>query len=202
MEDNFIYLENERATHRLIFLHGWGADAEDLMPFGKALIDHLKSDVMIDLVFMRAPEVHSDGNGRQWYSLFPANWASVPDAVIDLEMRLEKLPLMKIPFENTFLVGFSQGAAMAIESGCKFNLAGIIACSSYGHPNWDPIDIKPPMLLTHGSQDEVVPLEAAKIVFKLIQEKQAKSELFIFQGGHEIPPEVIYKVCSFLEMYI
>ena len=202
MEDNFIYLENQSATHRLIFLHGWGADAEDLVPFGRALVNAFKADAKFDLVFLRAPQLHPDAIGRQWYPLFPADWSSVPDAVGDLQMRIRNLPIMKIPFTKTFLLGFSQGAAMAIASGFQFDLAGIIACSPYGHPNWDPKYIKPPVLLTHGSNDDVVPLEAAKIVFKLIKRKQQKSELFIFTGGHEISGEVMDKICSFLEMYI
>ncbi len=202
MEDNFIYLENENASHRLILLHGWGADAEDLLPFGKALLQDLKFNNMFDLVFLRAPHLQLDEIGRQWYPLFPADWSSASKAVRELQIRLANLPLKKIPVAKTFLFGFSQGAAMAIASGYKFDLAGIIACSAYGHPDWVPIDIKPPMLLTHGLKDEVVPFDAAKKVFELINEKQAHSELFVFTGGHEITPEVINEICSFLKKYI
>ncbi len=202
MEDNFIYLENQNATHRLIFLHGWGADAEDLVPFGRALVNAFKADAKFDLVFLRAPQLHPDAIGRQWYPLFPVDWSSVPDAVEDLQMRIINLPIMKIPITQTFLLGFSQGAAMALASGCQFDLAGIIACSPYGHPNWDPKYIKPPLLLTHVTNDDVVPLEAAKMVFKLINKKQPNSELFIFTGGHEMPGVVMGKIFSFLEIYI
>ena len=37
-----ICLNSESATNRLVLLHGWGADANDLVPVGKLLTEGLK----------------------------------------------------------------------------------------------------------------------------------------------------------------
>ena len=44
-----ISLNSESATNRLVLLHGWGADAHDLMPIGKLLTDGLKDPFEIIL---------------------------------------------------------------------------------------------------------------------------------------------------------
>ena len=37
-----ISLNSEFATNRLVLLHGWGADANDLLPVGKLLTEGFK----------------------------------------------------------------------------------------------------------------------------------------------------------------
>ena len=101
MKKDFICLECENPTHRLILLHGWGADAEDLIPLAEELVKSL--NVRFELIFFRAPEPKPDGIGRQWYGLFPADWSSVPGAIKNLKERFQKLDLIRIPLSKTFL---------------------------------------------------------------------------------------------------
>jgi len=66
-----ISLNSDSATNRLILLHGWGADAHDLMPIGKLLTDGGRvlsivcQDKDFDMVFERAyknlKEIKFDG---------------------------------------------------------------------------------------------------------------------------------------------
>ena len=73
-------------NRRLVLLHGWGADGDDLRPLGDALKARLGGS--LDLVSLDAPELHPQGSGRQWYGLFPAQWDAVPAAVNHLQQRL------------------------------------------------------------------------------------------------------------------
>ena len=84
-----ISLNSESATNRLILLHGWGADAHDLIPIGKLLTDGLNDP--FEIVSLSAPQPHPSGSGRQWYPLYPHEWEQVPKAVLDLERRLNNL---------------------------------------------------------------------------------------------------------------
>ncbi len=177
------------ALHRLVLLHGWGADVDDLIPLGKDLC--LSRDSPIEIMSLRAPGIHSDGYGREWYGLFPPRWEQLPVAVNSLKSRLETISASGIALTKTVLFGFSQGGAMAIDVGSQLPLAGLISCSGYPHPNWEPPVIRPPVLLLHGVQDEIVPYLASQKLLHLLKKKsEVETELISFQGGHCIPPNL------------
>ena len=132
-----------------------------------------------------------DGLGRQWYSLFPPDWEAVPEAVSGLQRRLVDLESVQIPMEKTVLIGFSQGGAIALASGCSLPFAGLIGCSAYPHPSWVFDKDRPPVLLTHGSGDEVVPFAASENLLESLRGSQKDVDLARFDGGHTIPRELI-----------
>jgi len=184
-----ISLNSEFATNRLVLLHGWGADAEDLLPVGKLLTQDLKD--RFEIVSLSAPQPHPSGLGRQWYPLYPHEWEQVPNAVLDLERRLNNLCLDQIPLDKTFLLGFSQGGAMALELATKLKFAGVFALSSYPHPEWQPLKDMSPIFLCHGNIDQVVPKDASQKSFDILRRNGIKSDLYFFEGGHEIPNDLI-----------
>ncbi len=188
------------ATHRLILLHGWGADASDLMPLGQKLSD--LNGRKLEVVALSAPDKHPDGLGLQWYSLFPANWAEVPNAIRALTVRIQEICTSQIPIEKTVILGFSQGGAMALASGCDLPLAGLIGCSAYPHPGWQPPIRRPPILLFHGLNDEIVPNEASINLKKAFQKSEEAIELVLFKGGHAIPEEVLPKMSSSIQRWL
>ena len=173
------------ARARLVLLHGWGADAGDLMPLGQALAEAIATP--LELVALQAPQLQTQGSGRQWYGLFPADWAAVPAAVEALKERINNLSSGEIPLEATVLLGFSQGGAMAVAAGCDLPLAGLIACSAYPHPNWQAPVIRPPVLLLHGRNDDVVPYSAAVALNNDLSQGDQTCDVFSFDNGHAIP---------------
>ena len=175
------------ARARLVLLHGWGADAGDLMPLGQALAEAIATP--LELVALQAPQLQTQGSGRQWYGLFPADWAAVPAAVEALKERVHNLSSEGIPLEATVLLGFSQGGAMAVAAGCDLPLAGLIACSAYPHPNWQAPVIRPPVLLLHGRHDDVVPHSAALALNNDLSQSNQTCDVFSFDNGHAIPVE-------------
>ena len=184
-----ISFNSESATNRLILLHGWGADAQDLVTVGKLLTKDFGD--CFELVFFSAPQLHPSGLGRQWYPLYPHKWEQIPKAVSDLERRLDNLCYEKIPLNKTLLLGFSQGGAMALELATRKKFAGVFALSSYPHPDWKPSNDTPPIFLCHGHMDEVVPKEASKKSFDILRKNGIKSDLYLFHGGHEINNDLI-----------
>jgi phospholipase/carboxylesterase len=173
------------ARARLVLLHGWGADAGDLMPLGQSLAEAIATP--LELVALQAPQLQTQGSGRQWYGLFPADWAAVPAAVEALKERINNLSSGEIPVEATVLLGFSQGGAMAVAAGCDLPLAGLIACSAYPHPNWQAPVIRPPVLLLHGRNDDVVPYSAAVALNNDLSQGDQTCDVFSFDNGHAIP---------------
>jgi phospholipase/carboxylesterase len=155
------------------------------MPLGQSLAEAIATP--LELVALQAPQLQTQGSGRQWYGLFPADWAAVPAAVEALKERINNLSSGEIPLEATVLLGFSQGGAMAIAAGCDLPLAGLIACSAYPHPNWQAPVIRPPVLLLHGRNDDVVPYSAAVALNNDLSQGDQTCDVFSFDNGHAIP---------------
>jgi phospholipase/carboxylesterase len=191
-----LHLGPEEADQRLVLLHGWGADADDLLDLGELLVG---PDVSV--VALRAPEPHPYGVGRQWYGLQPIDWSQLPAARELLRQRLSELD-QSVPLSRTVLLGFSQGGAMALDVGSSLPLAGIVACSGYPHEGWEPAGSLPPVLLSHGQQDPVVPFAASEEVLRRLQASGAAAQLLDFPGGHTIDPSVLPSITSFVRQQL
>lgn len=189
----------ERAQRRLVLLHGWGADADDLLELGVELVE---GEDGVDVVALQAPGLHPAGAGREWYPLAPApDWAALPVARRQLRDRLEQLG-RSLPLDRTVLLGFSQGGAMAVDvatSAVGLPLAGLISCSGYPHPEWQPQAVALPVLLTHGSLDQVVPAEACAALEAPLRAAGARVMRHLFEGGHGIDPQLFPLMRRFLE---
>jgi phospholipase/carboxylesterase len=152
----------------VIFLHGYGSNGADLIDLAAYW-----AAVLPDTLFL-APDALQpcDGvpYGRQWWpltSLTPAARAagvrvSAPtlNAYIDAQLAACGLSDDKLA-----LVGFSQGAMMALHVGPRRarTLAGVIGFSGMlADPDALAAEVvtKPPVLLVHGDRDEVLPVEA------------------------------------------
>jgi phospholipase/carboxylesterase len=180
------------ASRRLVLLHGWGADADDLLDLGLELVGPA-----VSVVALRAPQSHPAGIGRQWYGLSPApEWDQLPEARRDLRRRLQELAAT-VPLEATALLGFSQGAAMAIDAAADLPLAALIACSGYPHPDWQP-DTRTPVLLTHGREDPVVTPAASEELERRLRAAGGAVRRIDFAGGHGIDPALFPAIRDFL----
>lgn len=198
-----MYLGPERAARRLVLLHGWGADADDLLDLAEVLVPP-----EVSVVSLRAPELHPAGMGRQWYPLLwsvdmvpePA-WERVPAAREALRRRLCDLAAT-VPLEQTAVLGFSQGAAMALDAATggdqPLPLAALIASSGYPHRGWRPQACGTPVLLTHGRQDPVVTPDHCDSLQHLLQDAGIAVHRYDFSGGHGIDPALLPELARFL----
>ena len=184
------------AQQRLVLLHGWGADADDLLDLGSLLVGP-----EVSVVALRAPEPHPYGSGRQWYGLQPIDWSQLPAAREALRLRLERLA-SSVPLARTVLLGFSQGGAMALDVGSSLPLAGIVACSGYPHEGWAPGAGVAPALLSHGREDPVVPFAASEAVLERLQAAGNSAELLAFAGGHTIDAAVLPPIGAFVRQQL
>ncbi|NVO27912.1 alpha/beta fold hydrolase [Donghicola sp. C2-DW-16] len=156
-------------THSVVvFLHGYGANGADLMGLADPLAEHLP-----DTTFY-APDAPENCAGSPFgFQWFPIPWidnsseeeseAGLLRAADDLRAYLlgilEEEDLLP---EQMVLIGFSQGTMMSLHVGPRFEepLGGIIGFSGrLLMPEVLPEEAKsrPPVLLLHGDQDDVVP---------------------------------------------
>jgi len=190
IDHEYVSISSQTATHRIILIHGWGADADDLINLGKEITEKINFD--IEVISLRAPGIHPSGHGRQWYKLYPHDWYEAEVQVNRLVSTLKKIDNHHISLGKTILLGFSQGAAMAIDAGFKVNPGLIISCSGYPHPNWLPERKCPPLLVSHGLFDDVVPIDASRVIYEKVKSKTSGfCELVEFDGFHQIDPNLI-----------
>src|SRR5262249_60707157 len=106
----------------VVFLHGYGADGNDLIEIGRAwqtLLPHAA------FVSPHAPEPCSQApTGRQWFPLFTRSlderWTGVNHAGPVLARFLDaELARRNLPAAAVALVGFSQGTMMALPVGLR-----------------------------------------------------------------------------------
>jgi phospholipase/carboxylesterase len=151
----------------VVFLHGYGADGNDLIGIGKQWAQFLPDAVFVS---PHAPEPCGGAPmGRQWFGLTfrdpNERWAGVNkarpvlDAFLDAELARHGLAEGQMA-----LVGFSQGTMMALHAGLRRKLpcAAIVGYSGtlVGEEHLAETTVKPPVLLIHGDQDEVIPVQA------------------------------------------
>ena len=189
----YVSISSQTAKHRIILIHGWGADADDLLPIGNQIIEI--SNLDFEVLSLRAPSLHPNNTGRQWYGLYPPNWDEANEGVNQLLLSLRKLDTCTIPLKKTILLGFSQGGAMAIDVGCQLDIGLIVSCSGYPHHNWKPKKKYPPILISHGLMDDVVPISTSKNIYQKIKNISHNfCELNEFDGYHQIDPNLINSI--------
>ncbi len=192
----------------VILLHGIGADGNDLIglaPFYQQVLpDALLVAPNAPLPFDMAPF------GYQWFSIQDMQArtrlngvrqaAPALDAFIDAE--LARLDLHE---DCLALIGFSQGAMMALHVGLRRErqVAGIISHSGMlvGESLLaGEIRSRPPVLLTHGAVDEVLPVQALPVAEGTLRSAGVPVQTHLMPGlGHGIDEATIGLDLAFLQ---
>lgn len=187
---------NIKPNYLFVALHGWGANCNDLTPLATELnLPNYRFE------FLDAPFPHPQvPGGKMWYNLSTPEYLGLVESrqmLIDWLVSLESKT--GIPLSKTILCGFSQGGAMAMDVGVRFPLTGLIILSGYLHSPLQPsVDKLPHILIVHGIQDPVVPIEQAKQSRDTLTNLGANVQYQEFNMGHEIRPESLKLMRSFV----
>lgn len=195
----------------VVFLHGYGANGADLLGLADPLGEHLPDTLF---VAPDAPEQCAGAPfGFQW---FPIPWidgsseeesmAGMARAVQDLDAFLDALCVDEdlLP-EQIALFGFSQGTMMALHVAPRREdeVAGVVGFSGrLLEPELlgDEAVSKPPVLLVHGDQDDVVPPGSLPAAAEALQGAGWKEVYAHIQKGtaHGIAPDGLQVALAFL----
>lgn len=199
------------ANSLVIFLHGYGADGEDLLGLADPLAPHLP-----DTVFMapNAPE-RCSGNpfGFQWFPIPWLDGSSEAEAAAGLQAASEdlnhfldaRLADEGLTPDRLALVGFSQGTMMSLHVALRRPepIAGIVAFSGrLLAPERLEAEIasRPPVLLIHGDADPVVPFDDMAKAGNALVAAGVETYGHVMQGtGHGIAPDGLSVALGFLK---
>jgi phospholipase/carboxylesterase len=166
---------NPRAS--IVLMHGLGADGNDFVPFAHEL--NLGSVGPVRFVFPNAPVIPVTINGGYrmpaWYDIVGADIAQREDedglrqSQAAIEALLQREQARGIPASRIVIAGFSQGCAMALQTGLRHGqrLAGIAGLSGYlplaasAAAERHAANALTPIFLAHGRHDDVIPLATA-----------------------------------------
>lgn len=169
MQDDLVIQRPEagatQAAELLLLFHGVGSSAEDLRPLGQALAARRPGAWV---VCVRAPQPAEFGSGWQWFSVQGVTEANRPARVSAAIPAFEQAVRdwqreTGVHAAQTALIGFSQGAIMALESTQheRANVGRVVAIAGRFA---QPPRIAPAgtvLNLMHGEQDRVMPVGLA-----------------------------------------
>jgi phospholipase/carboxylesterase len=200
------------ARQLVVFVHGYGADGNDLIEIGRAWQVWLPRAAFVS---PHAPRPCGQAPmGREWFPLTfrspTERWdgcnmaAGGLDAFLDAELARHNLPPSALA-----LVGFSQGTMMSLHVGLRRAIppAAIVGYSGMLILEGDTdvegykpgIRSRPPILLVHGDRDELIPIDALFHSANSLAAMEIPVEWHISAGfSHEIDPEGLRQGGDFL----
>jgi phospholipase/carboxylesterase len=165
--------KSRTAEQLVVFLHGYGANGNDLIAIGQQWRALLPGAAFV------APNAAEPcgqvPGGRQWFRLTMRDpnerWIGVNKAAPLLDAFLDaELDRQGLDDSRLALVGFSQGTMLALHAGLRrarppaaiLGYSGELVAAE-NQPQAvppRPSGKSPPVLLIHGSEDDVIPAEA------------------------------------------
>ena len=203
-----------RPTATVIWLHGLGADGYDFEPIVPEL--DLPATPAVRFVFPHAPMRPITINGgavmRGWYDVLSLEGvrreddAGVRASQASVEELLAREALRGVPAARVVLAGFSQGGAIALQTGLRHpeRLAGIMALSTYlplaatltAEASAANRDV--PIFMAHGRHDSLIPIERATISRELLRKAGYDVDWHDYAMEHAVCPEEIADIAAWL----
>ncbi len=218
---NLDHLVLDRPNRRgaVVLLHGYGADFTDLsglatvadpaqdwdwyFPNGPLEVPYAgRAWFPIDAGALEA-SIRS-GNPRPFATYEPKGMAAASETVQELVATLAQR------YESVCLGGFSQGAMVTCDAAlcgkqkpaALLQLSGTFAAEQRWTAAIEREQVNFPVLQSHGRHDPLLPFSAAEELQRFWQKHQVPHRFLPFQGGHEIPYDVLQALRLFLKELI
>ena len=173
----------------IIAIHGWKGNRSSMKHVANALNMKYAHWTLIQGPYVVSDNKYSwfDGNEKEGWR-YQESFELLHHAILSLNKS-------GFPNSKIFLLGFSQGACLAMEFIIRqeFSLGGIIPIAGFiGEKDRFKNDIvdgaqNTPVLLIHGSRDEMVLPAESEIAFELFSDAGFKVQLQTPSVGHKIP---------------
>lgn len=203
----------------VIVLHGYGASFKDLAP----LHSYLDPQGVFNWYFLDGPlgvDIGMGMTGRAWFPIdmmklqiaqmngtFETLFADHnPEGIFEArDMVMKCIDEISQRHSKVLLGGFSQGSMVslscALQDVSKISKIFLLSSTLFDQDlmNEKVSGLKDtPIFQSHGQGDMVLPFSLAKRLSELLEKNVATYEFHPFNGGHEIPLNVIERLKEFL----
>lgn len=203
-----------KAGSVVVFLHGYGADGADLLGLADPLAPHLP-----DTAFYAPNAPERCVNNPMGYQWFPIPWldgsteeqarASMALSIEDVNAFLDKvLHDEGIGADRLVVIGFSQGTMMALHIMPRrdTSVAAIVGFSGrllQPETLASEAVVKPPVLLLHGDQDQMVPFADMGLAAKALDGAGFDVATYVMKNtGHGISPDGLSVALGFIRQHL
>lgn len=187
----------------VVIMHGRGADASDLSDLAP-MIDSPEGCRFVFPNAARPFEAYPGMTfGYSWFDGWPPEGNSIVQSRQSMLTLIRQLLERYPSSDKVVLGGFSQGGLMALDVGFRTDspLAGIVVMSGAIYEA-DLPDLRARssqrLLLLHGTDDDVIPVEAAQRTRHVLEDHGIEPEYHEFAMGHHVTPESLDAVKKFL----
>ena len=189
MVKNIPVSKNNNSKVAIIAIHGWKGNRSSMEHVANAL--NIK---YAQWTFIQGPYAAGD-NKYSWFEGNEKEGWNYQESFDLLYKTILNINQSGFPKSKIFLLGFSQGACLAMEFIIrqKFSLGGIIPVAGFivekdkFKNGMEDGSQNTPVLLIHGSKDEMVLPVESKITLKLFSDAGYKVKLETLSVGHKIP---------------
>jgi phospholipase/carboxylesterase len=201
-------------TASIVWMHGLGADGHDFVDVVPEL--HLPASPSVRFVFPHAPMRPVTINGgyvmRAWYDIRDdggvrrEDGAGVRASQKAIEALIERERQRGVPTTAIVLAGFSQGGAMALQTGLRHGerLAGVMALSC-SLPLAEtlaaeaaPANRDVPIFMAHGTYDPMIPMARAQRAREVLAGLSYRVEWHEYPMPHSVCMEEIADIAAWL----
>ncbi|WP_166382956.1 MULTISPECIES: alpha/beta hydrolase [unclassified Polaribacter] len=190
----------------LILLHGYGSNEQDLFSFAEELPDNLL------IVSAQAPYTMGSG-AYAWYAI---NFDEINGKFSDLKQAKESVDKIAVFVDeikakyktdpnNTFLLGFSQGAILSYSLSFFYpnKVQHVIALSGYINKELLPTNISKEITTnyycSHGTVDQVLPIDWARESKPFLDNLGFNNTYSEYPVGHGVAPQNFYSFKTWIE---
>ncbi len=226
-EEIKVYIQgNPDARYQCLLMHGFGADANDLM----GLSSEINTKTDIQFLFPQAPytiQIADSVYGTAWFprtedevmqaftgdyftDLAEKNPQGLADSVDEMLEYCEK---QKLDWTKLIIGGFSQGGMVAAELALRAPKppAALLLMSSslVARERWSKLmddaiarwgqGVCVPLFQSHGTMDPVLSVDGGEAMYEFLSSGPFEGELYSFYGGHEIPRDTLDEVVEFID---
>ena len=202
-------------TVAIIWMHGLGADGNDFVPLVREL--DLAGLPGIRFVFPHAETMPVTVNGgyvmRAWYDIVHSDLGRREDegglrrSQLQVEALIDREKARGIKADRIILAGFSQGCAMALQTGLRHpeKLAGLMCLSGYVPlsatvpSERSEASIDTPIFMVHGRADGVIPIARAEQSRDLLKSIGYQVEWHDYPMQHSLCQEEVAHIGAWLK---
>ena len=199
------YASSDTPDKAIIAIHGWKGDEYVFEQVAKLI--NLENS---EWFFPRAPYKADFGNGNSWFGANDeAGWEF--DKTFDgMNNLINKIQKRGYSPPKIFLIGFSQGACLAIDFALRlpFSIGGIVAIAGFikfkerflEEASNESSDT--PILLMHGNQDDIIPIKAGETAYNILLERGYPIHFESYNAKHKIPLKKMNLINEFINQPI